>query len=275
MQTELSREKNLRLILREVQAAGLDRVRVFQFKEETRSFIFLDALGMKESKNLQGYTVSLDGNPYARHTEKTARSSPKARKYDCTMFGPDPEAAGLEKDPDLPWVVVPLVVADKLYGQIVADNTPTRREITEEGLEYITLLGVLAAQTIANAETIELRTRKTKELFLENAFHNLKTPIHSIAGIVEQLITEEWSPQELQEWLCLLHEEAQRLSRLTERAGEFTRQQRSSRPRTQVSLKEIVRNRDFLSFCSEERCTYQDGFAGCELRCYCRWRWYI
>src|SRR5262249_15253488 len=44
-------------------------------------------------------------------------------------------------------------------------------------------------------ETISLRlhdqqTQKIKAQFLENAFHNLKAPVHSIAGIIEKLCTD-------------------------------------------------------------------------------------
>lgn len=189
MQTELSPENNLRLILRGVQAASFDRVRAFQFQEDTQSFGLLDVLGMEESEQLREYTLSLEHNPYARDTVETALLSPKARKYDYTKFGPDPEVEAFGKDPCLPWAVVPLVISGRLYGQITADNTPTRREITPESLDYLTLLGTLAAQIIANAETTEtLRTtNRIKDEFLQRMAHIFGSTISGVDMLVQNL----------------------------------------------------------------------------------------
>ena len=191
MQTELSLEKNLRLILQGVQEAGFDRARVFRFKDDTQSFVCLDSLGLegREVPSLfRGQTIYLDHSPYTKHTVETALQTPKARKYDPTIFGPSPYTESLGRDLAPPWAVVPLVISGKLYGQITADNTPTRREITTESLEYMTLLGALAAQTIANAETIEmLRASKLKDEFLQRMAHIFGSTVSGVAMLVQNL----------------------------------------------------------------------------------------
>jgi signal transduction histidine kinase/putative methionine-R-sulfoxide reductase with GAF domain len=194
MQTELSREKNLRLILRGVQEVGFDRVRVFRFDADTKSFVCLDSLGAAEAEEAgkyAGHTILLARSQYATDTVKTALNNPRARKYDPIKFGPSPDAEALGRDPDLPWAVAPLVISGTLYGQITADNTPTRREITDESLEYMTFLGALAAQTIANAETIEaLRASRLKDEFLQRMAHIFGSTTAGVAILVANIKDE-------------------------------------------------------------------------------------
>jgi signal transduction histidine kinase/putative methionine-R-sulfoxide reductase with GAF domain len=188
MQTELSQDKNLRLILQGIQAVGFDRVRVFEFEEDMRRFVGLDSAGMEDPQSFRGHAIYLDHNRYAKHTAETSLPNPVARIYNYTMFGPDPNAAGLGKPLELPWAVVPLVISGELYGQIVADNEHTRREITTDNLSYLTLLGALAAQAIANAETIDmLRASKLKDDFLQRMAHIFGTTTFAVDVLVQNL----------------------------------------------------------------------------------------
>lgn len=162
MQTELSLEKNLRLILHGVQAAGFDRVRVYQTDEENDCFVALDSLGMSDPVGFIGRTLLLS-RPYTQLMMRNAQVDRSARIYDprYSGLGPDPDAINLGKQSDLPWATVPLMVGGKFYGQITADNAATRKEITSASLEYLTLLGALAAQAIANARLIDLLGSRT------------------------------------------------------------------------------------------------------------------
>lgn len=188
MQTELSLYKNLHLVLEGLHEVGFDRVRVFKFEEDMRSFVGLDSVGMDDPKSFRGYAISLNRNPYAKHTAENALPEPTARVYDSTMFGPDPDAEGLQKPPDLPWAVVPLVIGGELYGQIVSDNQRTRREIRPDHLSYLSLLGALAAQAIANAETIDmLRASKLKDEFLQRMAHIFGTTTFGVEMLVQNL----------------------------------------------------------------------------------------
>jgi two-component system sensor histidine kinase TctE len=87
----------------------------------------------------------------------------------------------------------------------------------------------------------ERRAQRKEERFLENAFHNLKAPAHSIAGIVEKLCSDrDLDAQSGQSWLRVLNEQAQRLARLAKMTGKFTQLQKSSRAR--VSLHDFLRH---------------------------------
>lgn len=250
MQTELSLEKNLHQILLGVQAAGFDKVRAFEFREGAAAFVGLDSVGMSDPEGFAGLTISLDENPYARHLAESWQGNPAARKYGAEKFGPDPDAERLEKDPQMPWAVVPLVIAKKLYGQITADNRPTKRDITDDSLEYLTLLGALASQAIADEERIAaidelngLRARKFREQFLRVALHNFNRPVHSVFNIAEKLTAEDDLPApQSRHWLRMMNEQAQHLVKLSQQAHTYMRLQNPERPRDSVSLAELVRN---------------------------------
>jgi signal transduction histidine kinase/transcriptional regulator with GAF, ATPase, and Fis domain len=187
MQTELSLEKNLHLILSGIQAAGFDRVGVFEFKEETQTFIGLDSIGLERPEIVRGYQVTL-ANPYAAHIAQIWPTDPRAKLYNAGMFGPDPDARALGQDPELPWAKVPLVTNGKLYGYIAADNKTTKRKIQNDSLDYLTLYGALAGQAIANRQTIDvLRASKVRDDFLRQMAHTFLTNAANVKWAVHTL----------------------------------------------------------------------------------------
>ena len=183
MQTELSREKNLRLILHGVQMAGFDRVRIFETDETGEKLVGVDSVGMDDPDGFVGYTITIEDNPYTDFVASQSRTRPTACWFDPAdpaYQGPDPDASPLGRTDDLPWLVAPLVIAGQFYGLIGADNARTRREITRDHLEFMTVIGALAAQVIANAQTVELlrdRTRaEARSELAQRTLHALKTP---------------------------------------------------------------------------------------------------
>lgn len=129
-----------------------------------------------------------------------------------------------------------------IFGLLVLCSQRPEAMLSFDALALLEALKGVIGLRLHDIRLQQLLTRRTKERFLHNAFHNLRAPVHSIAGIIEQLITdEEISPEERQAWLSLLHEQAQRLAHLTKQAAAFTRLQSAPRPRTQVSLKDIVK----------------------------------
>jgi signal transduction histidine kinase/putative methionine-R-sulfoxide reductase with GAF domain len=185
MQTELNLKKNLASILSGIQEAGFDRVRVFEFQEESQSFIGLSSIGME---SVEGYRIFADKNQYIRHTVQIWSTDRRARLYDSSMFGPDPDAVALRKNPELPWAVIPLVTNDKLYGYISADNSRTKRAILEDSLQYLTLYGALACQAIVNRQTIDLLSaRKLRDEFLQRMGHIFGSNASSLRIMVKNL----------------------------------------------------------------------------------------
>ncbi len=166
---ELTEEKNLRLIGIGIEAAGLDRARVFRFDGDQEGFRLVATFGMSGEYE----SLPLVKSDYTVHAEQTFLSNPGARKYDPTdptMFGPDNFAGHFDKPDDLPWAAVPLVVGGELYGQIAADNRITGREITPDTLEYLTLTGSLVSREIEKANQKRRQAALSKS---EALYHSL------------------------------------------------------------------------------------------------------
>ena len=69
------------------------------------------------------------------------------------------------KPPDLPWVVIPLIIGGDLYGQIVADNAKSRDEIEEQVLPYLTLSARLHRSKCAARAIDLLKLRRLDLLY--------------------------------------------------------------------------------------------------------------
>lgn len=168
MRKGLRERELLRLAMEGLRDAGFDRIRVFLYHEEPARFVVVDSLGMENPEGIRNYTIFVDRNRYAEDTAKTAATEPTARVYDPSRlgWGPDPDAVAIGKPLDLPWAVVPIVLGTKLYGQIVADNLPSRREISDESLEYMTIFSAIAARAIADTTVKDaLRSGGLRTLF--------------------------------------------------------------------------------------------------------------
>ncbi len=151
-----SRESIIQLVLNGIRSAGFDRARAYKFDPRAQAFIGSESSGMG-SMPFRGFQVTLN-DPYAQLMADRGPFDPTAQVRDPSgPLGPNRFARALRMPPDLPWAVVPLVTSGKLYGLLAADNAVTRREITKDSLDYMTLVGALAAQAIANAETIKMQ----------------------------------------------------------------------------------------------------------------------
>jgi|GEM_PF-6542176 len=143
-----------------------DRVRLFKFDANEMAFIGLDSEGMEKQDEFRNVKIHLATNPYAQDTAETAVTNPHARKYPMNQLGVDPDADRLQKDAALPWVVAPLVVNQRLYGQIVVDNAKSKREFKPRDFEYLNLLATLLAETLANVESVEAMRQKALPILL-------------------------------------------------------------------------------------------------------------
>ena len=191
MQIELSLERNLRLILQGIQVAGFDQVRVYKLEREPNRFVCLEAVSTVDVKKVRGRMVSLEDNPYSRDAARRGPLDTAAHIYDPTapeMFGPDPHSEEFGKVKDLPWANIALVIAGEYHGQILADNSISRREITSDTLEYLPLFAALAAQAIANAEIFDtLRASKLKDEFLQRMAHIFGTTTSGVDMLVQNI----------------------------------------------------------------------------------------
>jgi signal transduction histidine kinase len=154
IQKAKSFEEVVQLILEGVQKIGFDRAWLFDFREATQSFECRASVGV--NRDLRGYPIPLS-NRYAQQTWEAGRENPRARVYDPAATGelvPDPAAEALGRPPNVRWATVPLVVQGRVCGQLVASHDTPWGEITPEILDYLTHLGALASQAIANEQAL-------------------------------------------------------------------------------------------------------------------------
>ena len=190
MQREQSLEAIIRSILRGVQAAGFDRVRIWKFREDIQRFFGLESVGMgpleAQFRGFKGQPVTANSTLYDMIQNKTI--PPKARVFFPDSARSHPYTEIFNIPPDLPWAAVALRISGRLYGFIAGENTITRREITTNSLEYMSMLGALAALEIANAEIIDtLRASKLKDEFLQRMAHIFGTSTSGVQALTGNL----------------------------------------------------------------------------------------
>ena len=250
MQTEMSREKNLRLILHGVQSAGFDRVRIYEVDEARERLVGIDSVGMEDPEAFTDYSMSIRENPYVNHVARQSLTRPAACWFDPAdpaFWGPDPAAPSLGKADDLPWLDVPLVIAGRLYGMIGADNMQSRREITRDHLEFMNVVGALTAQVIANSQTVELlqdRTRaEARSELAQRTLHALKTPAMAtqifLRHLNQAVVAHPSANGQAGELMNKIRGQVDRIAAIAEDMQRLTKL--TLTPKRRVDINEIVR----------------------------------
>jgi len=140
-------------ILQGLQTSGFDRARVFEYKSDKleEAFVCRGSVGLKEKVNAYlDCKILLTESKYAQRTKQDSRRTPivpHTRNPEKT--GIDPSCSKLNKDPNLPWIVYPLVQGKDLFGYLSVDNHVTKVPLTPLGSENLRLFGTLATQAIA------------------------------------------------------------------------------------------------------------------------------
>lgn len=147
---------------------NFDRVRLFKYEASERVFVPYCSAGMADPQSFRKTMFYVAQNKYAEHTVATAIENPKARVYNQRMFGPDPACKMYEKEPTADWIVVPLVVHGRLYGQIVVDNLKTGRPFDSNDLQYLNFLGTLLAETLAHLESVQTMAQRAVPVLLKH-----------------------------------------------------------------------------------------------------------
>lgn len=139
---------------------GFDRVRLLLWDAEKRLFIGHDSAGMRNPEFFVGLEIDPQCNGFAQDMVAAAFSNPEARKYEPTNYR-DPDAKRLEKDEELAWACVPLVMNGKLlFGQIACDRARSGCEITAENLEFLTWVGAFVSHILMGQSAGELSVGK-------------------------------------------------------------------------------------------------------------------
>ena len=167
------------LILDCLRRRHFDRVRYYTWSEETSEFSGVTSVGM-EPVPFSGHRIAVAESKHAQDIYAWALTSTAAKEYQPGTPEIDTQAGPLGKNPELPFVIVPLVVDSKIFGTIVADNTPTGRKIVPEALMFMSHMGAIASQLIAYASN--------HENFLVETFHMVRSPAHSVSILLDEIL---------------------------------------------------------------------------------------
>ncbi len=126
-------------------------------------------------------------------------------------------------------LVVPLVAGDAVHGVLVlADPEPLRRPIDPDFLESFARQGATAiAQARASADAAQAegraRAEEVRSTLLAAVSHDLRTPLAVITGAASTLRDERLAPDERDELLATVADEAERLERMIGNLLDMTR----------------------------------------------------
>ena len=138
---------------------------------------------------------------------------------------------------------VPLILLDEVVGVISAVRIKTEAIFTREDLEVLWLFAGQAAQAITNAHfyeemedkvkertvELELANERLKELdrlksaFLDTVSHELRTPLTSVKAYADILLTQEVNEKTKLEFLEIINQESDRLTRLVNNLLDISR----------------------------------------------------
>lgn len=126
-------------------------------------------------------------------------------------------------------LVVPLVAGDAVHGVLVfADPEPVRRPIDPDFLESFVRQGAIAiaqgraAVGAAQAES-RARAEEVRSTLLAAVSHDLRTPLAVITGAATTLQVERLAPEQREELLATVADEAERLEQMIGNLLDMTR----------------------------------------------------
>lgn len=135
------------------------------------------------------------------------------------------------KDPIKSALCVPLKTKDKVIGVLMLRRKTSASKFTDEQLRFLSTIADQAAIALENARLVrELkRVSQMKSEIVSMVTHDLKTPLTSIQGFLELVLTRNLPPEKTSRYLTIVQEEAERLVRLINNlldlskleAGEF------------------------------------------------------
>ncbi len=154
-----TRQEVLELILLGVQECGFDRVRLYLLSPDGQMLVGVAQVGMAEH-HLADAKWPAATDYYFQQMLQQARPY----IFQSLPGRPDPEEERFDKADVEEWASVPLVLRDRVIGQLSADNKFSRRRIQEVELAPLALFAMQAAAAIEKAGLIEQAERKAEQL---------------------------------------------------------------------------------------------------------------
>jgi signal transduction histidine kinase len=222
-------------------SVGFDRARLYRFDDAAAAFVGVDSLGEPSIPGFCGHVVRVVDNAYAGETISIAETDPRALVFDPRSHsnGIDAHCQFLRKSADLPWASVPLFIAGRVFGKIVADNQRTGRDMTQVSLDYLSTLGTVGGLFAALQRTLkeELYARAAQgraegsklvsdhvARFMGHELRNVSVNLMARIELMTTLAPSSWSPVVIRERLAgitrLVKAMNQSVSALLDLSGE-------------------------------------------------------
>ena len=159
----LSSERNqrevLQVILRGMQDAGFDRVRLYLLSRDRERLVGLAQVGMKDERFVGVEWPVADD----MHMKKLI-ADPRPQVFSYAMGKSTNPEDRLDKDGLDEWLSVPLLLRGEVIGQLSADNIYSRRPIINRDLAPLALFADQAAAAIENARLFEETQQRADQL---------------------------------------------------------------------------------------------------------------
>jgi PAS domain S-box-containing protein len=186
-----TREEVLQTILRGLQESGFDRVRLFLLSPDGHTLAGVAQVGM-EDERFTGISWSAADDYHFREI----LHDPRPRIFTHDPAHPDPLIDRFDKQDVVEWALFPLILRERVIGQLVADNKFSRRPIHEAELAPLDLFSMQAAAAIEKAD-LSARDEKKLRLFarLAQATTEIvgqigKRSLHELLTLVAQYAAE-------------------------------------------------------------------------------------
>jgi len=216
MHTDSSLKQILKMILNEIHnTIGFERIRLYLLDNKNKVLKGEVAIGVPNFEKIQ---AKISKYWIVQHILK----SRQAEIYDPVYQ--DPLEDNLGKEFNLKSAVMPIIVKGKAIGVVAADNGVSKKEITQEDLNSLTVFANSAAITIENfrlyEETEKKVVERTKQLtklnkqkddFISYASHELRTPLTSLLGYSKLMLSERMDEKTKKQSAEVIYAEATRL----------------------------------------------------------------
>lgn len=134
------------------------------------------------------------------------------------MFGTDPASELLSENQNLPWAVVPLRLTSRLWGYISADNKYTEAALSTESLAFMTLIGALTTQLLADSE----RQGQGLEYTSAGADALVSEATTPLLRVVHRTVNEREMPESYRsEWQDRAFTATERVRKILDEATKF------------------------------------------------------
>jgi signal transduction histidine kinase len=162
-----------------------------------------------------------------------------------------------------------LLVAPLIYGRkplgVVNMSSPEPSHFSPENERLVTILSGLVSTAVENAQLVDRLVAKERLSSLGKMaaamIHDMRTPMHVIAGFAELIAEEGTAPGERREYLGIINTQLERFMSLAEETLEFSRGEEATLEKKPITFEALAR---------EMETTLKDSYAKKRVALACR-----